>query len=342
MKAVYFKQHGELEVLQYGELPLPKIEEDEALVQVEACALNHLDLWVRKGLPGIQVPMPHVGGSEIVGKVFKLGSKVTHVAKGQRVLVAPGVHCGTCPACHSGRESLCREFQIMGLQRQGGYAQYAAAPGKNLIQVSSKLKPEEWASIPLGFLTAWHMLMTRGKLSAGESVLIHAGGSGIGSVAIQIARLCGATVFTTVGSDAKLKKAKALGAHWVIHRGKRDFYEEIHRLTEGRGVDLVFEHIGPATWRGSMKSLAKGGRLVTCGATSGPIVELDLRFFFTRELSILGCTMGSRQELDQVLALVQEGRLKPVVDTVFPLKEAAKAQATLESRNFFGKLVLKV
>lgn len=342
MKAVLFRQHGGLDVLKYTETPTPKVGEDEALIEVEACGLNHLDLWVRQGLPGIQVPMPHIVGSEIVGKVAKLGAKVTHVKKGDRVLVAPGISCGSCPSCQAGRDSLCREFKIMGLQRNGGYAEYQAVPGKNVIPVSHKLKPEEWAAVPLVFLTAWHMLVTRGGLKAGESVLTHAGGSGVGSAAIQIARLSGATVFATVGSDEKLKKAKALGANWVINYLKRDFPEEIHRLTEGRGVDVVFEHIGPATWRGSMKCLARGGRLVTCGATTGPLVELDLRFFFTRELSVMGCYMGSRRELDQVLTLVSEERLKPVIDTVFPLKEAAKAQATMESRNFFGKLVLKV
>lgn len=342
MKAVLFNQHGGLEVLKCAEIPIPKIGEAEALIEVEACALNHLDLWVRKGMPGIQVPMPHILGSEIVGKVAKLGSKVTHVKTGQRVLVAPGINCGSCPACQAGRDSLCREFKIVGLQINGGYAECAAVPGRNLIPVSKKLKAEEWAAVPLVFLTSWHMLVARGGLKAGESVLIHGAGSGIGSAAIQIAKLCGATVFTTVGSDEKLRKARSLGADWVIHYQKRDFAEEIHRLTEGRGVDLVFEHVGPATWRDSMKCLAKGGRLVTCGATTGPLVELDLRFFFTRELSVSGCYMGSRQELDQVLALLSEGKLKPVVGHVFPLKEAAKAQATMEHRDFFGKLVLKV
>ena len=342
MKGILFSQHGGIDVLKYAECPTPKIGETEALIAVEACGLNHLDIWIRQGLPGIQIPMPHIMGSEIVGKVERAGSQVTHVKKGDRVLVAPGVHCGICPNCQAGRDSLCREFKIVGLQMNGGYAEYAAVPGKNLIPVSSKLKPEEWAAVPLVFLTAWHMLITRAGLKAGESILIQAAGSGVGSAAIQIAKFCGATVFATVGSEEKLKKAKALGANWAINYSRRDFSDEIRRLTEGRGVDVVLEHIGPATWRGSMKCLAKGGRLVTCGATTGPIVELDLRFFFTRELSVLGCYMGSRRELDQVLSLVSDGRLKPIVDTAFPLKEAARAQATMESRNFFGKLVLKV
>ncbi len=342
MKAAFFNQHGGPDVFQYGEIPTPKCGEQEVLVQVEACGLNHLDIWVRQGLPGVQIPMPHIIGSEIVGKVSKCGAKVTQVKPGDRVLVAPGLNCGSCPACQAGRDSLCREFKIVGLQVNGGYAEYAVVPERNLVPVSGKLKPEEWAAVPLVFMTAWHMLVTRGGLKAGESVLIQAGGSGVGSAAIQIAKLCGATVFATVGSESKLKKAKALGADWVIDYSKRDFAHEIHRLTEGRGVDLVFEHVGPATWRGSMKCVTKGGRLVTCGATTGPLVELDLRFFFTKELSVIGCYMGSRRELDQVLGLVSEGRLKPVVDTVFPLKEAAKAQVTMERRNYFGKLVLRV
>ncbi len=342
MKAVLLNQHGGLEALKYGEVPIPKLDETQALVEVEACGLNHLDLWIRRGLPGIQIPLPHVLGCEVVGRVSKVGAKVTHVKPGDRVLVAPGINCGSCPACLNGRESLCREFKIMGLQVDGGYAEVTAAPGRNLIPVSSKLKPEEWAAVPLVFMTAWHMLVTRGGLKAGESVLVQAGGSGVGSAAIQVAKLCGATVFTTVGSEGKMRKARLLGADWVINYHKRDFAEEIHRLTEGRGVDLVLEHIGPATWRDSMKCLARGARLVTCGATTGPIVEIDLRFFFTKELSVIGCYMGSRRELEEVLRLVAEGRLKPVVDTVFPLKEAAKAQAKMESREFFGKLVLKV
>jgi NADPH:quinone reductase-like Zn-dependent oxidoreductase len=342
MKGIAFKQHGGLEVLSYMDLPEPEPREGEALIAVEACGLNHLDLWVRQGLPGISMPMPHILGSEIVGKVVKFNSSASELKPGDRVLVAPGIHCGRCPPCLAGRDSLCLEFKIVGLQVNGGYAEMAVVPGKNLIPVSDRLKPEEWAAVPLVFLTAWHMLITRGGLRPEESVLIHAGGSGVGSAGIQIARLCGATVFTTVGSEEKAERAKALGAHEVILYRRSDFAKEVGHLTKGRGVDLVFEHIGPATWEGSMRCLAKGGRLVTCGATTGPKVEMDLRFFFTKELSVSGCHMGSRHELDRVLTLVEEGRLKPVVDTVFPLEEAAKAQAVMESRNFFGKLVLKV
>jgi NADPH:quinone reductase-like Zn-dependent oxidoreductase len=309
---------------------------------VEACGLNHLDLWVRQGLPGVSIPMPHVSGSDVVGIVVGKGPAVRGVRVGQRVVVAPGIACGDCPFCRSGWESRCPEFKILGLQTNGGYAEYTVVPGKNLIPVSDRLSPEEWACIPLVFLTAWHMLVTRGGLKRGESVLIHAAGSGIGSAAIQIAKLKGATVYATVGSEEKVKKAKALGADAVMLYRKVDFADEVLRLTKRRGVDLVFEHIGPDTWDRSVRCLARGGRLVTCGATSGPKVGLELRYCFTKELSVLGCYMGSCRELQEVMVWVNKGRLKPVLDSVFPLHEAAKAQAVMESRNFFGKLVLKV
>ena len=283
--------------------------------------------------------MPHILGSEIVGTVDSAGS--SKFKKGQRVLAAAGINCGVCPACFAGRDSICRELKVIGLHVNGGYAEYAAVPERNLIPIEGDLTSEEWAAVPLVFLTAWHMLITRAGLKPGETVLIQAGGSGIGSAAIQVAKLAGAVVITTVGSEKKARKAKALGADVVIDHTKTDFVEQVLERTDQRGVDVVFEHVGPATWAGSMRSLARGGRLVTCGATTGPKVEIDLRFFFTKELSVSGCYMGSRHELNQVIPLVAKGLLKPVVDTIFPLKEADKAQQMLESRNFFGKLVLK-
>ncbi len=339
MKAVFFQRHGGPEVLTYGEFPTPSPADSEVLVKVEACGLNHLDIWVRQGLPGITIPMPHILGSEIVGTVDSAGS--SKFKKGQRVLAAAGINCGVCPACFAGRDSICRELKVIGLHVNGGYAEYAAVPERNLIPIEGDLTSEEWAAVPLVFLTAWHMLITRAGLKPGETVLIQAGGSGIGSAAIQVAKLAGAVVITTVGSEKKARKAKALGADVVIDHTKTDFVEQVLERTDQRGVDVVFEHVGPATWAGSMRSLARGGRLVTCGATTGPKVEIDLRFFFTKELSVSGCYMGSRHELNQVIPLVAKGLLKPVVDTIFPLKEADKAQQMLESRNFFGKLVLK-
>ena len=340
MKAVFFEKNGGPDVLRYGELPEPRAGAGEALVRVEACGLNHLDLWMRQGLPGVAIPMPHVSGSDIVGRVVRKGAQVTGVKVGQRVLVAPGISCGKCSECRAGRDSRCPSFQIVGLQKNGGYAELAAVPGRNLIPVSDRLKPEEWAAVPLVFMTAWHMLMTRARLRKGETVLVHAAGSGVGSAAIQVARLQGAKVFATAGSDDKLAKAKRLGAAWGINYNRVDFAQEVLRLTDHRGVDVVFEHIGPATWAGSVRCLARGGRLVTCGATTGPKVELDLRFFFTKELSVMGCYMGSLRELKQVLKLIGKGKLRPVVGGVFSLEDARRAQEKMESRDFFGKLVL--
>jgi len=340
MKAVYFEKHGGLEVLQYGELPTPKPGVGEVLVRVEACALNHLDLWVRMGL-GIPIPMPHVLGSEIAGTIEVLGAGVSGWKRGDRVLVAPGVSCGACSACRSGHDSRCPSFQIIGFQRNGGYATHAVVPSANLIAISDALSYEEWAATPLVFLTAWHMLMTRAALKPGETVLVHAAGSGVGSAAIQVAKLAGARVFATASTKAKLALAKRLGADETIDYTEGDFAQAARDLTGGRGVDVVLEHIGQQTWTGSLTALVRGGRLVTCGATSGPKVGIDLRHFFTRELSVVGCYMGGRAELDRVLELVGQGWLKPVVDTVIPLKEAARAQARMEGRRQFGKIVLK-
>lgn len=341
MKAVVFYKHGGPEVLRYESRPQPKPGPHEVLVQVKACALNHLDIWTRQGLPGIKIPLPHILGNDVAGVVAAVGKGVEGARLDQRVVVAPGLNCGRCEPCVNGRDSLCTNFRILGFQVDGGYAEFVSVPERSLIPVSSAHSFEEWAAAPLVFLTAWHMLLTRGGLKLGETVLIHAGGSGIGSAAIQIAKLTGARVITTVGDPEKTQKAKALGADDVINYRVRDFAKETKRLTHDRGVDLVFEHIGPQTWTKSLASLAKGGRVVLCGATSGPQVELDLRFVYVKELSLHGCYMGSRHELLKIIALMEAKRLKPVVDTVFSLKDAAKAHQKMLSRDFFGKLVLR-
>lgn len=342
MEAVVIRSHGGPEVLEMAEVPTPTPGRDEAVIKVKACALNHLDLWTREGMPGVAISMPHILGCDVAGVIRQLGRPVAAFPVGQPVVVAPGISCGRCPYCLAGRDSLCLSFQILGFQADGGYAPYVKVPIRNLISISTKRwEFTEWAAAPLVFLTAWHMLMTRGQLKAGETVLIHAAGSGIGSAAIQIAKWRRATVITTVGSDDKIRKAAQLGADHVINYATRDFAAEALALTKDRGVDLVFEHVGPATWAGSLRALAKGGRLVTCGATTGREVAMDLRYCFVKELSIAGCYMGSRQELAQVLRLVGEGTLKPVVDTVFPLAEAVAAHRRMESRDHFGKLVLE-
>jgi len=342
MKATVFKEHGSVDKLVYTDFAEPEISSSEVLVNVKACGINHLDIWVREGMPGVTLPLPHILGCEIAGEIAGIGCeiKVRDLSIGQRVLIAPGISCGKCEFCLSANDSLCHEFKIMGFQVNGGYAEYAKAPVENIIPISDKLSFEEWAAVPLVFLTAWNMLKTRGNLATGETVLIHAAGSGIGSAAIQIARLSGADVITTVGSDGKREKARELGADHVINHSKEDFADKVNEFTDGKGVDLVFEHIGPETWEKSMLCLKRGGRIVTCGATSGPTVSLDIRFLFAKQLSISGCYMGSRSELLKILELVESGRLKPVVDSVFPLKDAVAAQTKMLDRKQFGKIVL--
>lgn len=340
MKASVFKEHGSVDKLVYTNFTEPEISSSEVLIRVKACGINHLDIWVREGLPGITIPLPHILGCEITGEIAGIGSAVKDLSIGQCVLVAPGINCGKCEYCLSSNDSLCHEFRIMGFQVNGGYAEYAKAPAENIIPISDKLSFEEWAAVPLVFLTAWNMLKTRGDLATGETVLIHAAGSGIGSAAIQIARLSGASVITTVGSDEKQEKARELGADYVINYSKDDFADKVNELTNGEGVDLVFEHIGPETWEKSVLCLKRGGRIVTCGATSGPTVSFDIRFLFAKQLSISGCYMGSRGELLKIMKLVESGRLKPVVDSVFPLKDAVAAQTKMLDRKQFGKIIL--
>ena len=342
MKATVFKEHGSVDKLVYTDFAEPEISSSEVLVKVKACGINHLDIWVREGMPGVSLPLPHILGCEIAGEIAGIGCevKVKDLSIGQRVLIAPGISCGKCEFCLSSNDSLCHEFRIMGFQVNGGYAEYAKAPAENIIPISDKLPFEEWAAVPLVFLTAWNMLKTRGDLATGETVLIHAAGSGIGSAAIQIARLSGADVITTVGSDRKLEKARELGADHVINHSKEDFADKVNEFTDGKGVDLVFEHIGPETWEKSMLCLKQGGRIVTCGATSGPTVSFDIRFLFAKQLSISGCYMGSRSELLKILKLIESGRLKPVVDSTFPLEDAVAAQTKMLDRKQFGKIVL--
>jgi NADPH:quinone reductase-like Zn-dependent oxidoreductase len=340
MKAVVFYEHGEVDKLQYTDVQEPEISPFEVLVSMRACAINHLDIWVRQGMPGVRIPLPHISGCETAGEVSKVGTQVKNINIGDRVLVAPGICCGRCHYCLSGWDSLCNEYKIIGYQVDGGYAEFVKAPWENIIHISDRLSFEEWAAVQLVFLTAWHMLVTRANLRAGENVLVHAAGSGVGSAAIQVAKLLGARVIATAGSAEKLDKAKELGADDVIDYTKEDFSKVVKQITNQRGVDVVLEHIGPETWQKSLASLSKGGRLVTCGATSGPIVEVDLRFLFVKQLSISGSYMGGRKELLDVLKLIEEGKLKPVIDTAFPLEDAINAQQRMLDRKQFGKIVL--
>jgi NADPH:quinone reductase-like Zn-dependent oxidoreductase len=341
MKAMILAQHGGPEVLHRAEMPVPAIGERDVLVRVRAVALNHLDLWVRSGLPGRSVDFPHIPGSDISGEVAKIGTTVTNVKVGDRVLLSPGVSCGQCEQCVAGRDNFCADYVLFGRQIHGGYAEFVRSPSVNVIPIPGNLSFEEAAAVPLVFLTAWHMLLGRAQLRPAEDVLVIAAGSGVGSAAIQIAKATGARVIATAGSEAKLARATELGADDVLLHGG-EFAREVKRLTGGRGVDVVFEHVGAATWEQSIFSLKTGGRLVTCGATTGFESKININYVFGRQLSILGSFMGQKSELFAALELFQRGLLKPVIDSAMPLERAADAHRRLENRQQFGKIVLTV
>jgi NADPH:quinone reductase-like Zn-dependent oxidoreductase len=340
MKAVIIPHHGGPDVLEYAEFPEPAVQPNDVIVKVHACALNHLDLWVRRGLPGVPLPLPHIPGSDVAGEVAHVGSHVRSVKVGERVVLAPGLSCGLCEQCRAGDDNRCRRYTILGFLVDGGCAEYVRVPEANVLPMPDDLTYEEAAAVPLVFLTAWHMLMTRARLHPGEDVLVLGAGSGVGSAAIQVARLAGARVFATVGKEEKRKKALELGADVVFNHAQAHIDDEIRRLTDRRGVDVVVEHVGEATWRQSIASLAVGGRLVTCGATTGSEVKLDLRTLFSRNISVLGSYMGRRSELNTILKLVAERKLRAVIDSVMPLSHAASAHFRMEQREHFGKIVL--
>jgi NADPH:quinone reductase-like Zn-dependent oxidoreductase len=308
------------------------------LVRVRACALNHLDVWVRKGLPGVK--LPHILGSDIAGEVAEVGEYVAGFKTGQRVLIAPMHFCGSCAKCVRGLQNQCREFTVLGNGVDGGNCELIAVPSMNLIPIPDGLDFTQAASLPLVFLTAWHMLMGLAGVRPGQTVLVVGASSGVGIAAIQIAKMFQCRVITTAGDEAKLEKARGLGADHGIHHYKQRISDEVRKLTNKEGVDIVIEHVGVATWEESVKSLKSSGTLVTCGATTGPNVAIDLRHLFARQLRLLGSYMGTMGELHEVLGHVFAGRLKPVVDRVFPLSEIRAAHEYLEKSQMFGKVVL--
>jgi NADPH:quinone reductase-like Zn-dependent oxidoreductase len=344
MNAVRFHSFGGTEVLRAEEAPLPAIGPGDVLLRLKAAALNHLDLFVRAGTRERNIPLPHIGGSDGAGTIAEVGSDVRSVKSGDRVLISPGLSCGACPHCLGGRDNLCRSYRVLGTKEDGTYAEYVRLPAVNVLPIPNGLDFAEAAAIPLVFLTAWHMLFTLAKLSAGETVLVHGAGSGVGSAAIQIAKLLGARVLTTAGSDEKLAKALALGADVGINYRTQSFTDEVRRLTDKRGAEVVFEHIGGEVFEQSITALGKGGRLVTCGATTEAIARLDLRYLYSRHQTIYGSWMGGKPELVEVLKHFRAGErtLHPVIDTTFPLARAADAQRRMEERAQFGKIVLTV
>lgn len=338
MKAVRIHQFGGPEVLTYDDVPDPQPRKDQVLVRVKACSLNHLDIWVRKGLPGVK--LPHILGSDVAGEIAEVGEYVTGLTVGQRVLIAPIHFCGQCPQCLAGLQNHCREFTVLGNAVDGGNCEFIAVPAANIIPIPDALNFNQAASVPLVFVTAWHMLVGLAAVRPGQTVLVLGASSGVGIAAIQIAKLFQCRVITTAGDEAKLEKGRALGADYGINHYEQKISDEVRKITNKEGVDIVVEHVGLATWDESIRSLKNGGKLVTCGATTGPSVGLDLRHLFARQLQILGSYMGTMGELREVLGHVFAGRLKPVVDRTFPLKDLRAAHEYLEKSQMFGKVIV--
>jgi NADPH:quinone reductase-like Zn-dependent oxidoreductase len=338
VKAAIFHEFGGPEVLRYEDVPDPQPRKDQVLVHVKACALNHLDLWVRKGLPGVK--LPHILGSDIAGEIAEVGEYVTSFQVGQRVLLAPLHFCNHCEQCLAGRQNMCREFTVLGNGVDGGDCELIAAPEASVIAIPDHLAFDEAASVPLVFLTAFHMLTGRASVRPGNTVLVLGANSGVGIAAIQIAKLFSATVIATAGDERKAQKARELGADYVVDHYTQNIGDEARKITKKVGVDIVIEHVGTATWSESVKALRPGGTLVTCGATTGHGTNIDLRFLFARQLSLLGSYMGTMGELHEVLKHVFSGKLKPVVDRTFPLKDIRSAHDYLEKSQMFGKVVL--
>lgn len=340
MQALILKGHGGPEQVEYGVLPDPVAGPGEVRVRVRASALNHLDLWVRAGWPQLKLSFPHVLGSDIAGEIDSVGAGVSPALVGTRVVVVPGFGCARCQACLSGDENLCRDFRLYGEHVSGGQAEFLCVPERQVVALPDALSFTDAAALPVTFQTAWHMLVRRASVSPSKTVLVHGASSGVGAAAIQIAKLFGARVIATTKGEKRLEQALELGADEVVDRGEEDVVRRVKAFTDRRGVDIVFEHTGEATWDASLRCLASGATLVTCGATTGHRGHIDLRFLFTRQVAIVGSTMGTRGELCEILREVGAGRLKPVVDRVMPLSEGKRAQALLEAGGQFGKLVL--
>ena len=340
MKAAIFREHGGIDKLEITEMPEPSAQAGEVLLRVRAAAMNHLDLWARRGMPGIEIPLPHIGGSDIAGEVVSSGSGVEGVAEGARVAVNPGLWDGTCEWCLKGQHSLCVNYRIIGEHTNGGFAEYVAVPAANLVPVPDNFSFEQAAAVPLVFLTAWRALITQARLRAGESVLILGASGGAASAGIQIAKLAGAYVYAVTSSEEKGAQARELGADETIDRTQEDFSKQVFKLTNRRGVDVVLENTGEKTWEGSLRALARGGRLVTYGGTTGPNGRTNIPLLFWKQIQIIGSTMGTAREFATVMRLVWEGKLRPVVDRVLPLEQIKEAHEILEAGEQFGKIVI--
>ncbi len=343
MKALTLSAPGGIQQLRVQELPEPALpERGEVMVRVQAMALNRLDLFVMEGLPGADYSFPHVVGSDGAGTVHQVGTGVTGLRLGDRVMINPTLSCGSCPACLAGEHSLCQKLSVLGEHRAGTAAEYIVVPAENLAQVPAAMPWAHAAAFSLATLTAWRMLTTRARLQPGETVLIWGIGGGVALAALQVAQLLGARTIVTSGVDAKLETAKSLGANSLINYRQMDVAVEVRKLTNGRGVDVVVDSVGEQSWTGSLRSLRRGGRLVVCGATSGPIVSLDLRRLFWHQWSLLGSTLGSQREYSEIVSLAGQGKLWPVIDSVVPLSDAVSAYERMMRGEQIGKLVIEV
>ncbi len=340
MRALRIHEHGGPEVLKFEERPEPSAGPGQVLVEIQAAGVNHLDTWVRRGVPGHHFPLPITPGADGAGVIRALGPGVEGLAVGERVAIAPGYSCGRCEACLSGRDHYCRHYGIYGESADGTDCEFIAVAAASVLPLPPGLSVEAAAAVSLVFLTAWEMLMVKGRVTGADTVLVHAAGSGVSSAAIQIARYAGARVIATASSDEKLARARALGAQETLNYSDPAWPQAVRALTEKRGCDLIVDHVGAATFAGSLRALAAGGRILCCGASSGPEFSADLRPIFFKNLAIVGSTMGSRGTLPRIYRLVADGTFKAVIDSVLPLADVAEAHRRLAERSQFGKIVL--
>lgn len=343
MRAALFRQHGGPEVLEIADVPVPEPGAGEVQVRVVAAALNHLDIWIRRGLPALKIALPHISGGDVAGYVSALGPGVQGVRIGERVVLNPGISCGRCRVCLTGRDHFCPSFRMLGEHTLGGFAEFVVVPAANLVPAPSDRVPvatTDLAALPVTFITSWQMLVGRAAVRRGETVLVLGAGSGVGVAAIQIAKLFGARVIAAASGEKKLAAARELGADHTVDLTRDELVPAVKALTDRRGADIVFEHTGAATFPSSVVIAARGGRIVTCGATAGYETPLNLRHVFFRQLSILGSTLGPKSVLFEVVERVAAGELRPVIDRVIPLEEVADAHRALENREVFGKIVV--
>ncbi len=342
MKAVRIHEHGGREVLRYEDIPEPICSDDKVKVQIKAASLNHLDIWIREGFPGMSLPLPLIMGSDGAGVITEVGKNVPNWNVGDEVVIQPNTFCGECELCKSGKENYCRNYGIIGETENGVQSEYVVLDPINIFSKAKHLSFEEASSMQLVYLTSYQMLVTRAKLQPNETVLVYGATSGIGSAAIQIAKQIGSRVISTVGSNSKIAFAEKMDSDFVVNHSIDSWSKQVKDIAGKKGVDVIFEHPGPATWQNSMRLLAKGGRIVTCGATTGPIVEFDLRHLFMKQQTILGSTMSDMKSFNKVMKHIEKGHYKPFLDKVFPLSEITEAHKRIENREQMGKVVVTV